>query len=318
MTFPREGGQRAENLRKKNRHVHPLGGRSVRASHILLLTSDPQTRSDLTGEQKRSKRKLIDDILKRAKAGEDFNKLMKEYSEDPGPGTYTFPRGQMVAEFESAAFSLGTNEISRVVTSTFGFHIVKLLEKIPAKTVPYAEAAPKIREYLKQGAPREIKPRKASEFDVTDSTPSATGTGFFITDDGYFISNYHVVKGATKIQVVASAGTISAKVVKVDSANDLALLKADGKFSSLPIAASRGLRLGATVATVGFPNLGLQGFAPKLAKGEIAALSGAADDARYFQISVPVQPGNSGLRRAVVVSQRNSSQREHTRLTTPE
>ena len=49
-----------------------------------------------------------------------------------------------------------------------------------------------------------------------------------------------------------------------------------------------------TVATVGFPNIGLQGFAPKLAKGEIASLSGAGDDARYFQISVPVQPGNSG------------------------
>jgi hypothetical protein len=43
-----------------------------------------------------------------------------------------------------------------------------------------------------------------------------------------------------------------------------------------------------------FPNIGLQGFAPKLAKGEIAALSGAQDDPRYFQISVPVQPGNSG------------------------
>ena len=45
------------------------------------------------------------------------------------------------------------------------------------------------------------------------------------------------------------------------------------------------------VVTVGFPNIGLQGFAPKLAKGEIASLSGAGDDARYFQISVPVQPG---------------------------
>ena len=52
--------------------------------------------------------------------------------------------------------------------------------------------------------------------------------------------------------------------------------------------------MGGTVATVGFPNIGLQGFAPKFAKGEIASLSGASDDARYFQISVPVQPGNSG------------------------
>src|SRR5438477_5771350 len=53
-------------------------------------------------------------------------------------------------------------------------------------------------------------------------------------------------------------------------------------------------RLGSPVCTVGFPNIGLQGFAPKFAKRGIAALSGAQDDSRYFQISVPVQPGNSG------------------------
>ena len=62
----------------------------------------------------------------------------------------------------------------------------------------------------------------------------------------------------------------------------------------LPITASRSMNLGGTVATVGFPNIGLQGFAAKLAKGEIASLSGAGDDARYFQISVPVPLGNSG------------------------
>ena len=62
----------------------------------------------------------------------------------------------------------------------------------------------------------------------------------------------------------------------------------------MPIAASRAVKLGGTVATVGFPDIGLQGFAPKLAKGEIASLAGAADDPRYFQISLPVQPGNSG------------------------
>ena len=59
------------------------------------------------------------------------------------------------------------------------------------------------------------------------------------------------------------------------------------------------MRLGSTVATVGFPNISLQGFAPKLAKGEIASLSGAGDDAGYFQIAwslrtATLQPGNSG------------------------
>jgi S1-C subfamily serine protease len=76
--------------------------------------------------------------------------------------------------------------------------------------------------------------------------------------------------------------------------NDLALLKAEGKFTSLPIATSRTVHLGNSVATVGFPNIEMQGFAPKFAKGEIASLSGIQDDPCYFQISVPVQPGNSG------------------------
>jgi S1-C subfamily serine protease len=62
----------------------------------------------------------------------------------------------------------------------------------------------------------------------------------------------------------------------------------------LPVAEGLGVKLGDMVVTVGFPDVSLQGFAPKLAKGEIASLSGSADDPRYFQISVPVQPGNSG------------------------
>jgi len=128
----------------------------------------------------------------------------------------------------------------------------------------------------------------------TNSDPYASGTGFFITDDGYLISNNHVVEGANRVRLVTSTGTIDAKVVQVDAANDLALLKVDGNFSPLPILPSRSAHLGGTVATIGFPDTTLQGFSPKLAKGEIASLSGAGDDPRYFQISVPVQPGNSG------------------------
>jgi TPR repeat protein len=148
---------------------------------------------------------------------------------------------------------------------------------------------------------REFKPRIAQfatgggDSASLAQTPSiVSGTGFFITDDGYFVTNAHVVNGGGQIRLVTSNGMISAKLVKVDTANDLALLKAEGKFDSLPVSSSRTVKLGATVSTVGFPNIGLQGFAPKLSKGEIASLSGAEDDPRYFQISVPLQPGNSG------------------------
>src|SRR5207249_3375797 len=119
---------------------------------------------------------------------------------------------------------------------------------------------------------RNFEPRKlpaaagsTSNTGIMQSSPESSGSGFFITEDGFLITNEHVVKDAMQIRLLMSAGLISAKVIKVDSANDLALLKAEGKFAALPVAASRSMKLGGTVATVGFPNIGLQGFSPKFA-----------------------------------------------------
>jgi S1-C subfamily serine protease len=128
----------------------------------------------------------------------------------------------------------------------------------------------------------------------TEPAPTGSGTGFAISEDGFLVTNEHVVRGGRTVKILTEVGLVPARVVKVNAADDLALLKAEGNYAPLPVAASRSVKLGATVATVGFPNIGLQGFSPKLAKGEIASLSGMEDDARYFQISVPVQPGNSG------------------------
>jgi len=134
----------------------------------------------------------------------------------------------------------------------------------------------------------------SSAISIVQTRPESSGTGFFITENGYFITNEHVAGNGAQVRLVTEAGILTAKVVKVDAANDLALLNVEGRFAPLPVVSSRAVKMGSTVATVGFPNIGLQGFAPKLAKGEIAALSGAQDDPRCFQISVPVQPGNSG------------------------
>jgi peptidyl-prolyl cis-trans isomerase C len=125
----------------------------VRASHILIGTKDTVTGGDLTDEQKKAKRKQIDDLRKRVVAGEDFAKLAKEFSEDPGSkdagGEYTFGKGKMVPEFEAAAFSLNTNQVSDVVTTAYGYHIIKLSEKIPARMIPLAEVAEDLKEGLK-------------------------------------------------------------------------------------------------------------------------------------------------------------------------
>ncbi|HQB16864.1 MAG TPA: tetratricopeptide repeat-containing serine protease family protein, partial [Verrucomicrobiota bacterium] len=129
---------------------------------------------------------------------------------------------------------------------------------------------------------------------LEDDMPKGSGTGFFITEDGFLVTNAHVVHGAAYVRLFTRAGLIPARIVKEDTANDLALLKGNGRFATLPVVPSRKVRLGSTVCTIGFPNILLQGLAPKLTKGEISALSGTGDDARFFQISVPIQPGNSG------------------------
>ncbi len=125
--------------------------------------------------------------------------------------------------------------------------------------------------------------------------PKASGSGFFISDDGALLTNFHVVDGASRIVVNTKRGSFPAKVVKLDSANDIAIIKVSGSaFKSLPLVPSRGAKLADSVFTIGFPNPEMQGKEPKFTDGKISSLSGAQDDARYFQISVAVQPGNSG------------------------
>lgn len=150
----------------------------VRAAHILLMTVDPATRAELSDEKKAEKKKQIEGILKRAKGGEDFGKLAKEFSEDPGSkdngGEYTFPRGQMVPEFETVAFSQATNGISDVVTTQFGYHIIKTYEKIPANKIELAKVSDDIKDYLTQQALQQKAPdyltqlRKGAGVEILD------------------------------------------------------------------------------------------------------------------------------------------------------
>jgi len=124
----------------------------VRASHILISTRDAVSGQEASGEKKKEKRAQTEKILERARKGEDFAALAREFSEDPGSkdkgGEYTFPRGQMVPEFEAAAFGLKTNEISDIVTTQFGYHIIKLSEKMPAQKVEYAKTEKELKEHL--------------------------------------------------------------------------------------------------------------------------------------------------------------------------
>ncbi len=133
----------------------------------------------------------------------------------------------------------------------------------------------------------------------SDSTNAATrsGTGFFITAD-LIVTNYHVVDNSKTIEAKYSNGQkSSATVIAKDPINDLALLKVSKAESSvipLSIATTKNPKDGDTVYTVGFPMPGLLGNKAKLSEGIINSITGIQDDVRMFQISIPIQPGNSG------------------------
>jgi peptidyl-prolyl cis-trans isomerase C len=119
----------------------------IHARHILLMTIDPATRSPLSTNTVVAKRRQAEDLLKQIRGGTDFAELAKKYSEDPGSKENggelpNFSRGQMVPEFESAALALTNSEVSDIVTSPFGFHIIKMLEKIPAKKYGFTDPIP--------------------------------------------------------------------------------------------------------------------------------------------------------------------------------
>lgn len=122
------------------------------------------------------------------------------------------------------------------------------------------------------------------------------GTGFFVTPTGLIATCHHVIAGATTISVINTVGDrLEAIVVQVDPANDLALLRVAGdSFPFVRLRRSSELRKGDSVVTIGFPNIDMQGREPKLTEGIVSALSGLGGAPSLFQISVPVQPGNSG------------------------
>ncbi|TAK43207.1 MAG: serine protease [Betaproteobacteria bacterium] len=122
-----------------------------------------------------------------------------------------------------------------------------------------------------------------------------SGTGFFVTTDGYFVTTHHVVGAATRVSLTLFNRTVlSAAVVATDSVHDLALLKAEGEFHALPLANSRSVRRGWSVMTVGYPQVFIQGAEPKVTRGIVNSLSGINDNAGVFQVDLPIQPGNSG------------------------
>jgi S1-C subfamily serine protease/antitoxin component YwqK of YwqJK toxin-antitoxin module len=136
-----------------------------------------------------------------------------------------------------------------------------------------------------------------------DYSYSGNGSGFYISSKGYIATNYHVIDGANEIQIETiingEAQSFLAEVVKADKSNDLAIIRViDPKFKELntiPYNFFSELKpIGTSVFTLGYPYGGILSNEVKFTNGNISSNLGIHDEISLFQISAPIQPGNSG------------------------
>ena len=163
----------------------------VRASHILLKTE---------GKDDAAVKKQAEEILAKVKApGADFAKLANQYSEEEGGNTRGgdldfFGKGQMVPEFEKVAWALAPGEISDVVKTQFGYHVIKVTEKRAASTRSFEEVRPQIEDQLKWERAQTEAQRTADDVAAKLKAPADFDTvarprGFVVGESGFFGRN---------------------------------------------------------------------------------------------------------------------------------
>lgn len=149
-----------------------------------------------------------------------------------------------------------------------------------------------VRRQQREKATEDKKVQEAAE---AKRNAVATGTGFFIAAGGYLVTNHYVIEDATDFAIRDNKGRFfKAAVIARDVNRDLALLKVNAAFPALAIANSEFVSKGQRVLAVGYPQISIQGNESKVTDGIISSFSGLQNDDNWFQISVPIQGGNSG------------------------
>ena len=158
----------------------------IRASHILFKTE---------AKDEATVRKLAESVLAKIKAGGDFAALAKQYSDDDskknGGDLDYFGRGTMVKEFEDAAWALQPGQVSDIVKSPFGFHIIKLVDKKPATQKSLAEVRPQIEDQIRMEKAQAEAQKLADAVAPEIKTPAdldrvAKARGLTVGDSGLF------------------------------------------------------------------------------------------------------------------------------------
>ncbi len=166
----------------------------MRASHILFK---------LEGKDEAEVRKQAEAVLARVKAGEDFAKLANQYTDEEvgktrGGDLDFFGRGQMAKEFEESAFALKPGQISDIVKTSFGLHIIKTTDRKPAATRPLEEVKSQIEDQMKWERAQSAGQRLAEELDKQIDDPGDFDTvgkarGLTVADSNFFSKDEPIV-----------------------------------------------------------------------------------------------------------------------------
>jgi peptidyl-prolyl cis-trans isomerase D len=161
----------------------------IRASHVLIKSDGKDPVKDAAAK------KIAEDVLAKAKAGADFAALAKQYSEDDsktkGGDLDYFGRGRMVKEFEDAAFALKPGEISGVVKSQFGYHVIKLTDHKAPSTRPLADVRPQVEDQIRLEKAQAEVTKITDEIAASIKKPAdldtvARARGLAVGDSGLF------------------------------------------------------------------------------------------------------------------------------------
>ena len=173
--------------------------------------------------------------------------------------------------------------IRRMRASGYGNFAAELEEKL-ARAEAETYGAPQGSNAAQNAAPKE------------EGKVTVSGTGFAVSSDGTIVTSAHVVAGVDAIAVYFADGSRhDARILTASSVTDIAVLKVDAAPPAwLQLAPSSTARLGDRIFTIGFPTPDVLGFSPKYSEGSLASLSGMRDEPTYMQMSIPIQPGNSG------------------------
>jgi len=169
--------------------------------------------------------------------------------------------------------------------------IAEFLTEVEKKMAP--EQIGEAQRLARQWKPKTPSPDRPQE--ASGSQPAASGTGFVISRQGHVLTNNHVIEGCKSIRSTNEGRKQPLTVVATDSENDLALLKLPAPSPNIArFREGRTIRAGDGVVAVGFPLHGLLAAEANVTTGTVSALAGLGNDTRFIQITVPIQPGNSG------------------------